>query len=389
MLPQFTTMNVIDGQAGLVSYSSLIFYSLTIDNILNIIVLLILAGVTIATLTGNNGILTRTNEAKQKTEEAEIQEQRDLAQMEANTHLEQSEHTEMINGKTVTVPIPAGFAMTNIEGENSVEDGLVIIDTKGNEYVWIPCTIDGADGTVPYSREVRKWRIANNGNILATKDELSLLDSEVTYSEVDIQSGINQDISQEIVNQINAEKASIEKYKGFYIGRYEVGKENNQAVIKQDKEPYKSIKWIDAYQLAKGIGGGTEATTYLCSSYAWDTALKYIETKTEYSDYGSNIDKYNGNWMSKNVIGKDGTIIKNAGESKRLNTGLTTAIYNIYDMGGNVAEFTTELNPGTPRTLVMRGGHHNNDGNPAGERWDNESIVALSFYGFRATLFLK
>ena len=43
MLPQFTTMNVIDGQAGIVNYSSLIFYSLTIDNILNIIVLLILA----------------------------------------------------------------------------------------------------------------------------------------------------------------------------------------------------------------------------------------------------------------------------------------------------------------------------------------------------------
>ena len=54
-LPQFTTMNVIDGQAGLVSYSSLIFYSLTIDNILNIIVLLILAGISIAMLTGQNG----------------------------------------------------------------------------------------------------------------------------------------------------------------------------------------------------------------------------------------------------------------------------------------------------------------------------------------------
>ena len=52
--PQFTTMNVIDGQAGLVIYSSLIFYSLTIDNILNIIVILLLAGVTIATLTGDN-----------------------------------------------------------------------------------------------------------------------------------------------------------------------------------------------------------------------------------------------------------------------------------------------------------------------------------------------
>lgn len=66
--PQFTTMNVIDGQAGLVIYSSLIFYSLTIDNILNIIVLLILAGVTIATLTGENGILIQAENAKENTE---------------------------------------------------------------------------------------------------------------------------------------------------------------------------------------------------------------------------------------------------------------------------------------------------------------------------------
>ena len=64
-LPQFTTMNVIDGQASLViTYSSLIFYSLTIDNILNIIVLLILAGVTIATLSGDNGILGQARKCK-------------------------------------------------------------------------------------------------------------------------------------------------------------------------------------------------------------------------------------------------------------------------------------------------------------------------------------
>ena len=63
-LPQFTTMNVIDGQAGLVSYSSLIFYSLTIDNILNIVVLLILAGVTITMLFGENGIIKRVQKMK-------------------------------------------------------------------------------------------------------------------------------------------------------------------------------------------------------------------------------------------------------------------------------------------------------------------------------------
>ena len=78
-LPQFTTMNVIDGQAGLVIYSSLIFYSLTIDNILNIIVLLILAGVTIATLVGDNGILTKANEAVQTNTKAEEREKISLA----------------------------------------------------------------------------------------------------------------------------------------------------------------------------------------------------------------------------------------------------------------------------------------------------------------------
>lgn len=80
-LAQFTTMNVIDGQAGLKIYSSLIFYSLTIDNILNIIVLLILAGVSIATLTGDNGILTKNNNAKEETTKAGAKEQAQIAVM--------------------------------------------------------------------------------------------------------------------------------------------------------------------------------------------------------------------------------------------------------------------------------------------------------------------
>ena len=78
-LPQFTTMNVIDGQAGLENYSRLIFYSLTIDNILNIIVLLILAGVTIATLTGENGILGRATQAKEGTELSDEKEKVELS----------------------------------------------------------------------------------------------------------------------------------------------------------------------------------------------------------------------------------------------------------------------------------------------------------------------
>lgn len=74
-LPQFTTMNVIDGQAGLVIYSSLIFYSLIINNILNIIVLLILASVIIATLSGDNGLLAKAQQVKEETHTAQDKEQ--------------------------------------------------------------------------------------------------------------------------------------------------------------------------------------------------------------------------------------------------------------------------------------------------------------------------
>ena len=284
--------------------------------------------------------------------------------------------------------IPKGFKVSEEPTEQKIDTGLVVIDQEGNEYVWIPCTIDGAEETVVYSREETKWGMEKDNNSPAIKDELTLLDAGVTYTELDIENGINQEISQEIVNQINAEKASIEKYKGFYIGRYEVGKENNEAVIKQNKEPYTNIKWIEAYHQAKEIGGGTAATTYLCSSYAWDTALQYIETKTGNTDYGTNVSKYNGNWQSKNVLDKYGNIIKKAGEAQKLNTGLTTPVYNIYDMGGNVAEYTTELNPGISETVMLRGGHYKGD-TYAGFRWDAQPNNSDIYYGFRSTLFIK
>ena len=57
-------------------------------------------------------------------------------------------------------------------------------------------------------------------------------------------------------------------------------------------------------------------------------------------------------------------------------------------MGGNEAEFTTELNPGTSETVVLRGGNDNGS-DPAGHRWDVYSGSAYISYGFRATLFLK
>ncbi|MBD9159492.1 MAG: hypothetical protein EGQ16_06665, partial [Clostridiales bacterium] len=85
---------------------------------------------------------------------------------------------------------------------------------------------------------------------------------------------------------------------------------------------------------------------------------------------------------------KNGNVIKKSGTASRLNTGLTTAKSNIYDMGGNVTEFTTELNPNTSEAVVLRGGSYNYHF-PAGRRCDYFSGGTWDDYGFRSTLFLK
>ena len=406
-----------------------------------IVVMLILAGVTISVLNGENGIVKQAQKAKEESKIKELKEKVriDIAgkrveningelrvsvlkeildkyfdnvpvetQITSETELKAKEEYgkyEMkisdidvgeityetsytifkdVNGEQV--PIPEGYIVSENSDENIVNKGLVISDSRGNEYVWISCTVNSSSNKLQYKRT--EWGVEKDGtdNSRAIKDELTLKDIDVTYSKTDTDNGINEEISKEIVAQINAEKESIKKYGGYYIGRYEVGKDNKTAVIKAEQEPYVNIKWSKAYELAKGIGGGEGATTYLCSSYSWDTAINFIQNTTG-KNYATSIIGFNGNWKSQEVKDSSGKVIKPVNTAQKLNTGLTTALCNIYDMGGNVGEFTTELNPGTSETVVLRGVVNNNS--PAGYRWDNGSGNAGSGYGFRATLFLK
>ena len=407
-----------------------------------IVVMLILAGVTISVLNGENGIVKQAQKAKEESKIKELKEKVriDIAgkrveningelrvsvlkeildkyfdnvpvetQITSETKLKAKEEYgkyEMkisdidvgeityetsytifkdVNGEQV--PIPEGYIVSENSDENIVNKGLVISDSRGNEYVWISCTVDSSSNKLQYKRT--EWGVEKDGtdNSRAIKDELTLKDIDVTYSKTDTDNGINEEISKEIVAQINAEKESIKKYGGYYIGRYEVGKDNKTAVIKAEQEPYVNIKWSKAYELAKGIGGGEGATTYLCSSYSWDTAINFIQNTTG-KNYATSIIGFNGNWKSQEVKDSSGKVIKPVNTAQRLNTGLTTALCNIYDMGGNVGEFTTELNPGTSETVVLRGGD-NAVYTPAGYRWDGNSGSASGYYGFRATLFLK
>lgn len=364
--------------------------------VVTIVVLLILAGVSLNLVLGENGIISKAREASTKTVQAQQN-----SEIEMNLLEQELANATKEPDPAEGVKMPTGFYYVggtktsgivisdNVNDKDKYKNKAVVgTDLLGNQYVWIPCTTDSTSSKLQYART--EWGVEEDGddNSRAIKDELTLTDASVTYSDADTANGINADVSKEIVAQIKAEKTSVAKYGGYYIGRYEVGKNGDTAVVKYNQTPYASITWSTAYGLAKKIITNSEATSYLCSSYAWDTAVNFIQNNSTAKNYATSIEGFNGNWNPQAVKDPSGNVIKPAGTSQQLNTGLTTQFCNIFDMGGNEAEFTTELNPGTSETVVLRGGYYYGNG-PAGFRWDDGSGRAYIFHGFRATLFLK
>ena len=197
--------------------------------------LLILAGVSIATLTGNNGILTRANDAKEQTEEAKEEELRGLTALEAATNLEDKEYIDSNGDKAI---IPAGFAISQVEGENTIEDGLVIIDKNENEFVWIP--VNNVDNFKTYE-----------GYAYGVLQENTLSNCEEPY------------VSD--IEEYNEMKASIEKNKGFYVARYEAGNENGNVVSKKGKKVWNNVPWGDSMTDA-----GTSGSVFLARNMYYD-----------------------------------------------------------------------------------------------------------------------
>lgn len=365
--------------------------------VVTIVVLLILAGVSLNLVLGENGIISKAREASTKTVQAQQN-----SEIEMNLLEQELANATKEPDPAEGVKIPTGFYYVggtktsgivisdNVNDKDKYKNKAVVgTDLLGNQYVWIPCTTDSTSSKLQYART--EWGVEADGddNSRAIKDELTLTDASVTYSNADTANGINADVSKEIVAQIKAEKASVAQYGGYYIGRYEVGKNSDTAVVKYNQTPYASITWSTAYGLAKKIITNSEVNSYLCSSYAWDTAVNFIQNNSTAKNYATSIEGFNGNWNPQAVKDPSGNVIKPAGTSQQLNTGLTTQFCNIFDMGGNEAEFTTELNPGTSEAVVLRGGNYYNDDGPAGYRWDHGSGTAHVYHGFRATLFLK
>ena len=263
--------------------------------------------------------------------------------------------------------IPEGFRISK-DSASTVQGGVVIEDKDRNQFVWVP--------VATLADYKRTWYTG-----------------EDQFSDSDYSEALPED-----------EKTSVERYKGFYIGRYEAGdKESTVAktlrssndvtktvTIKANQAPYNYVTRTQAISLAEGFKKqqGYKAKTKLVSSYAWDTTIAFLQKVN--SDYGSSSEE--GNYRNTTFSYTDitGASQTKENESKVLvPTGQTTPVCNIYDMGGNVWEWTTESYSNAYYPYARRGGDYSDSFalNPAGVR-NSSPDNAYVFNGFRLTLFM-
>ena len=124
---------------------------------------------------------------------------------------------------------------------------------------------------------------------------------------------------------------SVAKYYGFYMGRFEASQyeHNGQitAASMAGKIPWTNITYLNAAEHSDNSGrvfGYTDCSTSIVSSYAWDTAVEWVDLVNE--NYSSDVSF--GNYS--------GTIYPTG-------TTSTDTVRNLCDLGGNVREWTTEI----------------------------------------------
>ena len=284
------------------------------------------------------------------------------------------------------VRIPEGFKIAEASA-TTVEDGVVIEDKDGNQFVWIPAKT-GTGATI---------NLSTGGT------------ATIVYRRTDFgkQYGSYSDYSETMPSD---EEASVNAWGGYYIGRFEAGdkestdsktmraegaSQENTITIKKDQAPYNYITQANAKTKAEEMDEAQQyatATTKLVSSYAWDTAIDFIQkAKSAQSTYGKSSPQ--GNYYDRgfdytNLGETEKNSYKNENSSTLVPTGQTTAVSNIYDMGGNLYEYTTESYSDESYSYVSRGGFFDDhyDSIPAGYR-DFNNDIASGYSGFRVTLY--
>ena len=427
--------------------------------VVTIVVLLILAGVSINLVLGDNGIITKAKEAQRKSAEAS---QNDLIGM--NELAQQLE--EQINGSTgsgsgnggaggsgTDTKVPAEATAetapyfpdnTFTKKEGTIDTGLVIQDESGNEYVWV---------VVPRTTAV--YKTTGLGKTTFTDADYTSIENDLKEYTKTYRNGTEHSDTWYADNKTegwlseaeykklkNSMLKSVYENGGFYVGRYEAGIAENRTgntdknsdgkytiegmptpVTKADAYPYTYVTRTQAQNLASKVNAGTK-TSSLMFGVQWDLVLAFMHNKGNIADstlksnstaignYRDSVFQLSqtgqyavfSNFSLSSTWNPSTTATTNFVDSSRnkiaqssngngilvtTGTSETNKVMNIYDIAGNVYEWTLELTSYTNGPCASRGGTFNGTGSdsPAASRGGSSTDYSSDGVGFRVSLF--
>ena len=326
--------------------------------VITIIVLLILAGVTIAALSGDNGILKRATEAKEQTNQKNDEETEKIGGYESTIDQYVDGNGGGSGGGTGTNftnvntsdSNPAGAVPANSTVvEADANKGIVIKDKNNNEWVWIEVpkttvfsglTIDTTNTLtdqnytdiknklIAYATTYREGKAgqgrnwtdewyAKDGSTLVTASTSNLTETQKALTNG---CGLTYD---EYKTAYQKMLKSVYTYGGFWIGRYEAGIEGTttettnartssstrisietspKAISQKDAIPYNYVYCSEAQALAKEMTPNSNYTSSLMFGIQWDLVCNFLEVKGKLStaDINSNSTSW-GNYNNAKI----------------------------------------------------------------------------------------
>ena len=232
------------------------------------------------------------------------------------------------NGNKVVVPcgfkvVPNGTGDVTYhysgDGDPNVQDGVVIQDNEGNQFVWIPIgNIKNKDGT---TTTITLGRYTFSGSGTPTLQQNATNYSIIITIANHFQEKTNND-GNTAAKSLSTFVSKANSNGGYYFGRYEASQGSDGKVDSQvNKAPWASITQPNAAIKARGMYSSSYVDSDLVNSYSWDTAIVFIQNYSGNSNYA--------NKLSVN--------------SNKVNTGKAgDRVCNIYDIASNFREWSTE-----------------------------------------------